>query len=116
MKAALVTLACWVEYQSLNGSNDHQLLGDARHFCFVTAQATYMTDALAQVAGKIIRQRHGRSFTSVVIHSDNPALELRSSFTNLTNLLRYNFHTYNVCFFLVPRKEVCKASGEEADD
>ena len=74
-----------------------------------------MTDALAQVAGTIIRQRHGLSFTSVVIHSDNPALELRSSFTNLT-LLHCNFHMYDICFFLLLRKEVRKVSGEEADD
>ena len=70
-----------------------------------------MIDALAKVSGKIIRQRHSRSFTSVVIHSDNPALKLRSSFTILINPLHYNFYMYNVCFFLLPRKEVRKASG-----
>ena len=52
---------------------------------------------------------------SVIIHSDNPALKLRSSCTNLTNLLHYNFCMYNVCFFLLPRKEAHKANGDEAD-
>ena len=52
----------------------------------------------------------------VIIHSDNPAFELRSSFTYPTNLLHYNLCMYDVCLFLLPTREVCRASETEADD